>query len=111
MPRADRDLRAIHNGPVATDSVTMEGMSVAHGLPELYRAILGQVAALEAAGHRSEAELLRREAIAAYSRAWDDEAHRRLLHLQTRAARVLEGRERPRRARPARLVLRWSRSV
>jgi len=35
----------------------------------------------------------------------------RLLHLQTRAARVLEGHERPRRARPARLVLRWSRSA
>jgi hypothetical protein len=86
-------------------------MSVAHRLPELYRALLGQVAALEAAGHRREADLLRREAIAAYSRAWDDDARRRLTHLHSRAVRVLNGHERPRRVRPARLVLRWSRSA
>jgi hypothetical protein len=86
-------------------------MSVAHELPELYRAILAQVASLEVNGHRREAELIRREAVSAYSRAWDEVARRRLEHLRSRAERVLNGHERPRAARPARLALRWSRSA
>jgi hypothetical protein len=91
--------------------VTVDGTSVAHELPELYRALLADVASLELTGHRREAELIRREAVAAYSRAWDDVARRRLEQLQTRAERVLDGHERPRAARPARLAPRWSRSA
>ncbi len=79
----------------------MEGTSVAHALPELYRAILERIAALERTGHRREAELVRREAIEAYSRAWDDVASRRLEQLRIRAERILDGHERPRVQRPA----------
>lgn len=50
-------------------------------MPALYRAILDRVAALEAAGKRSEAARVRREATAAYSRAWDDRTRRRLSNL------------------------------
>lgn len=111
MPPADRDQRAIPSAAARPDAVAVEGTSVAHELPELYRAILAQIASLESTGHRREAELIRREAVRAYSRAWDDVARRRLERLFTRAERVLEGQERPRVARPARIALRWSRSV
>ena len=52
--------------------------TVAEVLPDLYRAILDAVARLEAAGERSRAARLRRDATAAYSRAWDERARRRL---------------------------------
>jgi hypothetical protein len=47
-------------------------------LPELYRAILDAVARLEVAGQRARAARVRRAATAAYSKAWDDRARRRL---------------------------------
>lgn len=84
---------------------------MAHELPELYRALLARVASLEGTGHRREADLIRREAVAAYSRAWDEAARRRLERLLVRAERVLGGHERPRDARPPRLALRWSRTA
>ena len=52
--------------------------TVAEVLPELYRAILDAVARLEAAGERPRAARLRRDATAAYSRAWDERARHRL---------------------------------
>jgi hypothetical protein len=96
------------------DASAVEGTSVAHGLPELYRAVLERVASLEHTGHRGEALIIRRAAVAAYSRAWDNVAVKRLEGLRTRAERVLDGIERPRLARPvrtARLTLRWSRTA
>jgi hypothetical protein len=84
----------------------MEGNSPAHELPELYRAVLERVGSLEQSGHRREGELIRREAVTAYSRAWDDASRRRLEHLRVRAERVLGGHERPRLARPPRLAVR-----
>lgn len=89
----------------------MEGTSIAHGLPELYRAVLERVASLEHTGHRDEALIIRRAAVAAYSLAWDDKARRRLEALRARAERVLDGIDRPRLARPARSALRWSRTA
>jgi hypothetical protein len=89
----------------------VEGASVAHELPELYRAVLERVASLEQTGHRREAELIRREAIAAYSRAWDDAAHRRIDQLRVRAERVLVGQERPRVERPTRPAVRRPRTA
>ncbi|TAK01329.1 MAG: hypothetical protein EPO36_06170 [Chloroflexota bacterium] len=83
----------------------MEGISPAHELPELYRAVLERVGSLELTGHRREGELIRREATAAYSRAWDDAARRRLEQLRARAERVLGGVERPRIARAARFAV------
>ena len=65
----------------------MESSSRAEDLPTLYRAILDRVAHLEAAGDRSEARRVRRSATAAYSRAWDDRAHRALESLLRRAER------------------------
>jgi len=80
----------------------VEGISPAHELPELYRAVLERVGSLETTGHRREGELIRREAVAAYSRAWNAAARRRLEHLRVRAERVLGGTERPRVARTPR---------
>jgi hypothetical protein len=84
----------------------VEGISPAHELPELYRAVLERVGSLEQSGHRREGELIRREAVAAYSRAWDATARRRLDSLRLRAERVLGGQERPRIVRAPRLAIR-----
>jgi hypothetical protein len=84
----------------------VEGISPAHELPELYRAVLERVGSLEQSGHRREGDLIRREAVAAYSRAWDDVARRRLDNLRLRAERVLGGQERPRMVRSSRLAIR-----
>ncbi|MEW5992301.1 MAG: hypothetical protein AB1736_13270 [Chloroflexota bacterium] len=84
----------------------MEGTTPAHQLPELYRAVLERVGSLELSGHRREGDLIRREAVAAYSRAWDDAARRRLEHLRDRAERVLGGHERPRVHRTTRALVR-----
>ena len=111
MSRGNWDERAIPVDAVRPDAAGVEGMSVAHELPEIYRAVLDRVASLELIGHRREADLIRREAVAAYSRAWDDAAKRRLERLRARAERVVDGNERPRIERPARLALRWSRSA
>lgn len=79
----------------------MEPNSRAEDLPTLYRAILDRVALLESAGDRGEAARVRRQATAAYSRAWDDRARRELEALLRRAERPtaaerLLGRGRPR---------------
>ena len=70
--------------------------TVAEILPELYRAILDAVARLEAAGERPRAARIRRDATAAYSRAWDGRARRRLEALLRDAERP-EVPARPRR--------------
>ena len=90
---------------------SVEGSSVAQGLPELYRAVLERVASLEHTGRRDEALIIRRQAVSAYSKAWDDTAHKRLTALRARAERVLDGVDRPRSVRAARPALRWSRSA
>lgn len=65
----------------------MDPTSPAEELPALYRAILDRVAELEAGGERATAGRVRREATAAYSRAWDERARRRLLSLLRDAGR------------------------
>ncbi len=75
----------------------MDGQSIAHELPELYRALLDRVAALERSGLRRDAAGLRTAAIAAYSFRWDDPAKRRLVDLLSRAERLLDGVARRRR--------------
>jgi hypothetical protein len=65
----------------------METNSPAEELPALYRAILDRVAELEADGERATAARLRSDATAAYSRAWDDRARRRLETLLRRSDR------------------------
>lgn len=74
----------------------MDIVPVSETLPETYRHVLGRVADLEVAGYRREADLVRREAIAAYSRRWNQRAAARLEHLTERADRVLDGRDRAR---------------
>ena len=59
----------------------------AEELPALYRAILDSVARLEGAGERQTAARIRRNATAAYSRAWDARAQRRLVALLREADR------------------------
>jgi hypothetical protein len=74
----------------------MDGQSIAHELPELYRAVLERVALLERQGARREAAHVRTSAIAAYSLRWDDTAKRRLTALQVRCDRVIAGTDRAR---------------
>lgn len=62
--------------------------TLAEELPALYRAILDAVARLEATGQRRHAARVRRDATAAYSRAWDDRARRRLTILLRDAERT-----------------------
>jgi hypothetical protein len=56
----------------------MEPNPVSEELPALYRAILDRVAEISAGGQRHLANQVRAEAIAIYSRAWDDRARRDL---------------------------------
>jgi hypothetical protein len=78
--------------------------TLAEELPALYRAILDSVARLESAGDRQAAVRIRRDATAAYSRAWDARAQRRLLALlrdADRPDRTERRREVHRSERPA----------
>lgn len=84
----------------------MEGPSIAHELPELYRRVLDRVAALERQGHRHEAERIRAAATTAYSAAWDEAAMARLEALRLRAERVHDGQDRPRQPSPLASALR-----
>lgn len=82
------DRWAIPPGTIVAPSFgRMEPNSRAEDLPTLYRAILDRVAELERAGDRNEARRVRRHATAAYSRAWDDRAHRELESLLRQAER------------------------
>jgi hypothetical protein len=82
--------------------VAMDAPSVAESLPETYRHVLDRIADLETAGFRREADLVRRDAITAYSKRWNQRCAVRLTNLATRADRVLAGRERPRMPRGSR---------
>jgi len=70
--------------------------SLAEDLPELYRAILERVAALERLGARREAGRVREAATRTYSEAWDEAARRALTSLLARADRGLIVGSRPR---------------
>jgi hypothetical protein len=72
----------------------MEHLSVAEVLPGLYRAVLDAVALLESHGRRREAAAIRAEATAAYSKAWNAAAERRLRGLRARAERIEQARRR-----------------
>jgi hypothetical protein len=111
LPWEDWDLRAIPRLRAEADATGVEGSSIAHELPELYRLVLERIATLETSGRRAEGLLIRRAAIKVYSRAWDDRAFRALDRLRLRAERVLDGHERPRVMRQVRPALRWSRSA
>ncbi|MEO8207551.1 MAG: hypothetical protein ABI598_00850 [Chloroflexota bacterium] len=89
----------------------MEDTTIAHMLPELYLAVLQRATALEAVGQRAEALLIRRAAVAAYSRAFDLRATHQLEALRDRAERVLDGLDRPRTKDPETTALGWSRSA
>jgi len=62
---------------------------VAETLPEQYRAVLDRVAELESSGQRRAADQVRRDAIRAYSRAWNVRTAKRLDTLAQRADRLL----------------------
>ena len=77
-------------------------------LPALYRAVLDTVDLLERRGERSIAAEIRREAIQAYSTAWNEGQRDRLIALRDRGRRALQpaeragaGRFRPGWRRPA----------
>jgi hypothetical protein len=77
--------------------------SPAEEFPAMYRAILDGLLQLERLGQRREAALIRAEATATYSVAWDERGRRRLLRLLRRIDRVTAGLEAP-RARSWRLT-------
>ena len=62
--------------------------------PARYRAILDCVAELERAGLRREAVRIRAQAIAIYSRGWDQASLERLTELHERAQKELARRRR-----------------
>jgi hypothetical protein len=62
--------------------------------PTRYRAILDLVAELERLGHRRDAQRLRSEAIATYSRGWDQASLQRLTELYERGQKDLARRRR-----------------
>ena len=70
----------------------MEALPISEVLPGLYRAVLDAVARLERNGRRREAAAIRAEATAAYSKAWDAAAERRLRSLCARADRMIDSR-------------------
>lgn len=78
-----------------TEDAAVDTTSIADTLPELYRSVLERVVSLEHTGHRHEALVIRRAAVEAYSKAWDARAQDRLMKLQSRAERVLDGLEQP----------------
>ena len=85
----------------------MEPNAAAEELPALYRAVLDRVGELAADGQRTMANTVRADAIAIYSRAWDERARRDLEALLRRhtpevaGARVLGRGFRRRKLRPA----------
>lgn len=111
MPMAAGTLGLFHPLVFGAMLRDVEASSIAHALPELYRAVLQRVTSLEHVGSRHEAFLIRRAATAAYSKAWDARAHQRLSALQLRADRVLGGMDQPRASLAPRPVPRWSRSA
>jgi len=70
----------------------MDEPPISEILPGLYRAVLDAVAGLEARGRRAEAARVRLEATRVYSRAWNDDAARRLRLLRLRADRMSDAR-------------------
>jgi hypothetical protein len=74
----------------------VEPTSPSEEFPAMYRAILDGILDLERQGKRQEAALIRAEASATYSVAWDERGRRRLIALQRRIDRVMAGAERPR---------------
>jgi hypothetical protein len=64
--------------------------SPSQDLPTLYRVVLDGVSALEGRGERATAAAIRREAIAAYSAAWDDRHRAVLTSLVGRVRRELD---------------------
>jgi len=73
---------------------------VSETLPGLYREVLDAVAALEHGGFRREADRVRAAATAAYSRAWNQVAARRLRRIRDDARRMAGSHQQPLRARP-----------
>lgn len=76
----------------------MEQLPIAEILPGLYRAVLDAVSRLESLGRRREAAEIRAEATAAYSKAWNPAAERRLRSLRARCERIEESRRRATRS-------------
>jgi hypothetical protein len=77
-------------GPAVDAALVVPPTSPSQDLPALYRVVLDGVAALELRGERVTAAAIRREAIAAYSAAWDDRHRAILSSLVGRVRRELE---------------------
>ena len=76
--------------PAFDAALVVPPTSPSQDLPALYRVVLDGVAALELRGERVTAAAIRREAIAAYSAAWDDRHRTILSSLVGRVRRELE---------------------
>jgi hypothetical protein len=79
--------------PIAplTDPLARDPSLNSDEVPQLYRSILDLVAELEQMGARREAARGRAEAIAAYSRGWDDAGRRKLERIAERLQRRTTG--------------------
>jgi len=72
---------------------------IAESFPERYRRVLDRISELEAAGRHVEGDGVRRDAIRAYSRRWNEQTARRLDSLADRAQRLLDTPPHPRTRR------------
>ena len=75
-----------------TDPHAHDPSAASEEVPQLYRSILDLVGELERMGARRDAERGRAEAIAAYSRGWDESSHRALERIVERLQRRTLGR-------------------
>ena len=66
----------------------MDHAPIAEWLPERYRQVLDRIADLEASGRHADADRIRRSAIRAYSRRWNERTAERLESLANEAARI-----------------------
>jgi hypothetical protein len=62
---------------------------IAEWLPERYRNVLDRLSDLEGAGRHADADRIRRSAIRAYSKRWNEGTAKRLDDLAAQAERIL----------------------
>jgi len=86
--RRSHDERAIPGTTRAHHPARVDHAPVAEWLPERYRHLLDRIADLEAGGRHADADRIRRSAIRAYSRRWNEATAGRLDSLADEASKI-----------------------
>jgi hypothetical protein len=88
-PRQSHDERAIPPAGATLDASSVDHQPIAEWLPERYRNVLDRISDLEGAGRHADADRIRRSAIRAYSKRWNEGTAGRLDDLATQASQLL----------------------